>query len=190
MSRTRSTTPLRARALQDAPELPHIIVRKPRRGDTLPISTRVLRGALRSFPSEYLVGLKAIELCPRPAEVGEPFACYRRGEKRIFLYSLPMSWSWSGASDLVLASMQRYGASIVTCDGTIEVRWAHALARTVWFVLEVLSHEVGHHHRYQNRFRRKQSLQVQDEEMGAQFHTWRIKETMKRNFRKRSNQAL
>jgi hypothetical protein len=190
MTRTRSTVSLRARALQDKPELPRIIVRRPRRGDTQAVPTQVLRGALRSFPPEYLVGLKSIELVPRPSIIGEPFAIYRRSDKTIFLYSLPMSWSWKSATAYIQETMKHYGAEISSSDTCVSVQWESAVARSVWFVMEVLSHEIGHHYRYQNRFRRKQSPHSRDEEMGAYLHSWRIKASIRENRKKRSNQAL
>ena len=84
MANSRNTAPEATQAawgIGRTPEgkrrLPPIIARKPRRGDEHPISTSELERFLAGTGTEYLYGLKRIELRARVSEsVGDPFGCY------------------------------------------------------------------------------------------------------------------
>lgn len=173
MSRTRKTRSPKIRAVVEEVTLPKIVYRRPKRGDTHPASTQVLRGALRTMPSAYLVGLERIELCPRGGSIGQPFAKYRSKERAAFLYSLPMEWRWPSDDSGFLAELRRFGARVQSDEAVATVTWPNVAVRCVWFVLSVLAHELGHHYRDQDRFR-KPSTTRRNEEIGAHLHAWRI----------------
>jgi hypothetical protein len=140
----------------------------------------MVRGFLRLLPTEYVYGLKAIELRPRPGAVGQPYGLYRPGEKTIILYSLPMAWELPTAEsaggepsggeiemrDLFLADIREH-------DGARFVHWPSIGCLAWWFSTTVLAHELGHHHRYQYRFQHRPSVGLEEEIM-AQIHALRI----------------
>lgn len=161
--------------------LPRIVTRRPRRGDLHPIPARALRNILRTeVPLEYLNGLERIELRPRlTAEVGDPFGMYERAEKMIVLYSLPMQWTWTTpVSRGMLREMRRFHARIdLDLDG-IHVSWPAPEALLMWFFIEVLAHELGHHYRHQYRIRRGGNRARRHEEYVAEIHSDRFFDRM------------
>lgn len=174
MSKTLKTRSPTVRAKAEGVSLPKVICRRPRRGDTHPASSQIIRGALSCMPAGYLVGLNRIELCPRGGAVGEPFGKYSPAEKAIYLYSLPMEWDCSRDSAWYIEDYRLSGADIeVDESGATVVRWPDAESRCVWFVLTILGHELGHHYREQDRFRNRRRGR-RDEEIGAQLHARRI----------------
>jgi hypothetical protein len=178
MSKTlRTRSPKVVAAVEDV-SLPIIVHRRPSRDDSHPAMPQVLRGALCSVPSAYLVGLKRIELCPRGSSIGQPFAKYRSDEQCIFLYSLPMTWEWSAADELFLREVQRFGAEVSTLGTVASIHWRNIASRCCWYVLSVLAHELGHHYRYRDRFRKRTTSRA-NEEINAHLHAWRIEASVR-----------
>lgn len=170
------------------PVLPRIIERKPMPGDCHPITASSLRRVLkREVPLAYLHGLDRIELRPRSSnEVGAPFALYRRPEKSIILYSLPLEWFWkSFPSVKLLAGMQRFFAEVEVSQAGVRVTWPARELLSLWYYIEVLAHELGHHYRWQNRGRRGNPGLSAHEEFVAEVHSHRFYLT----FRKRLREA-
>ena len=152
------------------PNLPRLVERKPRSGDSHPITKKYLRGALLNLPIEYLYGLRKIELLPRSAEVGSPYALYRPGEKSIQLYSQPMTWSTNNI-DFSYAKRLRdhWDAEVDTQEDTTTISWPSRERRELWFFMEVLMHQLGHH--YQNQYRTRDKLtHYKTENMVAHLH--------------------
>ena len=172
--------------------LPRIVSRRPRRGDHHPLSAQTLRRVLRrEVPVEYLNGLKRIELRPRVSDVvGEPFACYLKGEKVIILYSLPRSWSWSSqvSADLI-DKMRRFFAVITECPAGVQVEWPAAEVLSMWYFVEVFAHELGHHYRTQYRIRRGSSRRRRHEEFVAELHSGRFYNALLARIRTRRLQS-
>jgi hypothetical protein len=167
-------------------QVPRIVTRRPRRGDRHPISARALRGILqREVPIEYLNGLERIELRPRTsAVVGDPFGCYLRDERVIILYSLPLQWTWDlDVSMSLLKSMYRFFAEIEECDAGLTITWPAPEVLSMWFFIEVLAHELGHHYRNQYRIRRGSNRHRRHEEFVADLHSARFNDALRRRSR-------
>jgi hypothetical protein len=177
---------------EGAPILPRIIERKPLPGDIHPVSAAALRRVLkREVPLAYLHGLSRIELRPRSSpEVGKPFAVYRRAEKSIILYSLPLEWFWSSfPSFKLLAGMRRFFAKIDASPQGVQVTWPARELLSLWYYIEVLAHELGHHYRWQNRGRRGGVSVTAHEELVAEIHSHRFYQTFLKRFREAGKSA-
>ena len=173
------------RKLERAPDgkiiLPRIVVRRPSRGDIHPLSARALRNVMRhEVPAEYLYGIDRIELRPRPSEwIGKPFASYLPGEKAIILYSLPMAWMYEKRpEEAFLARMQRFFAFVTEHNSATWVVWPGPEVLAVWYFIEVLAHELGHHFRNQYRIRRGSARGRRHEEFVADLHSARFYEAL------------
>jgi len=177
MSKTIKTMSPNIRAKVEGVSLPRVICRRPRRGDTHPAGSLLVRGILCGVPAGYLVGLRRIELCPRGGAIGDPFGKYSPAEKAIFLYSLPMEWQWPAESHAYLPEFRSFGADVQlgASAASVVVRWHDKKSRWTWFIFCVLGHELGHHYRNQNRFRKRRPSRGH-EEVGADFHAIRISE--------------
>jgi hypothetical protein len=170
--------------------LPRIVVRRPRRGDVHPLPARALRYLMRrEIPAEYLLGLTRIELRPRPTEVvGQPYGYYTPDEKAIILYSLPMAWAWrSKPKDSTLASMRRFFAFIDESGPGAFVMWPGVEVLSVWFFIDVLAHELAHHHRTQYRIRRGGAMRRRQEEALADLHSARFYDALVKTLHARKN---
>jgi hypothetical protein len=168
--------------------LPRIIERLPRRGDVHALPADVLRGALRvDVPIEYLHGLRRIELRARTGEVGEPFGCYLPDEKVIILYSIPTSWTWhhTSAAPSIVRRMKRFYAQVKRSESEVSVSWPASQVLGIWFFLEVLGHELGHHFRNQYRGRRSAPRLRIHEELVAELHANRFETALKRRVREK-----
>ena len=173
---------------EGAPVLPRIIERKPLPGDLHPIPAAALRRLLkREVPLAYLHGLNRIELRPRSSnEVGSPFALYRRSEKSIILYSLPLEWFWKPyPSAKLVARMQHFFAAVDVSSQGVQVTWPGREVLMIWFYIEVLAHELGHHYRWQHRGRRGGGSFTAHEEFVAEIHSHRFYQV----FLKRAREA-
>jgi hypothetical protein len=130
-----------------------IVVRPPRLGDHHPLSKADIEVLRVLLPREALHGLRRIELRPRNHDIGSPFAQYWPGERTIVLYSLTTDWSFDACYFGLAAEVRRAGA-IVSTEGTgMRVHWPDRDALKLWFFLDVLGHEIGHH--FDRQFRRK-----------------------------------
>lgn len=174
LARSDHTKKPTVRAREEKSE-PRIVRRRPYPGDSHAVSPAIIRRVLSKVPPEYFLGLRLIELLPRPGIVGEPFGQYCPSEKTVLLYSLPMEWEWPDAPEWTLRTMARYGAQTVpTSSGGILVRWDNQSSRILWFILEILAHELGHHYTFQYRRRRKLPTNKWREELLAELHKERI----------------
>lgn len=157
--------------------LPPILVRRPRKGDVHPFTSTTLQRLLRTeVPLEYVHGLRRIEMRPRLGEVGEPFAYYLPDEKAIILYSLPQEWTWSGDDlpELFILTMERVSADVRYRGNRVHIRWPDRDRLALWFFVEILAHELGHHHRNQYRIRRSSAWNHRHEELVARLHSERF----------------
>lgn len=154
-------------------ELPRIVWRRPRSGDRHPLSAAVIRKVLqREVPIEYLNGLARIELRPRSADVGQPYAWYLPDERTILLYSLPLEWTWEGRpSQSSMQSMLRFYADLTETPTGLRVSWPAPEVQSLWFFVEVLAHELGHHHQRQYRIRRGSDRARRHEEFVSGLHS-------------------
>lgn len=172
--------------------LPPILVRRPRKGDVHPFTSAALQRLLRSeVPLEYLHGLRRIEMRPRLEEVGEPFAYYLPDEKAIILYSLPQEWTWSGDDlpELFILTMERVSADVRYRGKHVHIRWPDRATLALWFFVEVLAHELGHHYRNQYRIRRGSGRHRRHEELVAGLHSERFYDAFRRTRAAASRQA-
>ena len=168
--------------------LPRIVARRPRRGDVHPLPARALRNLMRrEIPAEYLLGLSRIELRARPTyAVGEPYAYYTPDEKAIILYSLPMAWSWrSKPKDSTLATMKRFYAFVDESGPGAVVMWPGVEVLGLWFFIEVLAHELGHHYKAQYRIRRGAAMRHRHGEAVADLHSARFYDALVKTLKAR-----
>ena len=166
-----------ARDGDGAPVLPRIIARKPRRGDVHALSPEMVRSILGRLPVEQLFGLRRIELRARPDRFGDPFAHYLRDERAILLYSVP-DGDWTLAPHAVESlRLRQYRASVRRHAGGAIVAWRppvdRIIWRALWFWIEVLAHELGHHVRNQYRARHPRVARTRDEESVADLYSRR-----------------
>ncbi|HEX4965370.1 MAG TPA: hypothetical protein VF173_31460 [Thermoanaerobaculia bacterium] len=162
---------------EGAPVLPRIVERRPLPGDCHPVPAALLRRILkREVPLAYLLGLNRIELRPRSNnQIGKPFGQYRSSDKSIILYSLPLSWSWDFFPSVkLLAKMQNFFAKVDASPQGVQVTWPAREVLAMWFYIEVLGHELGHHYRWQNRVRRGGGGSQAHEEFMAEIHSHRF----------------
>lgn len=117
-------------------------------------------------------------------DVGRPFALYRRSEKSIILYSLPLEWFWSSFPSVKLvAGMQRFFAKVDVSPQGVQVSWPAREVLSIWYYIEVLAHELGHHYRWQNRGRRRGVSLSAHEEFVAEIHSHRFYRTFLKRLR-------
>ena len=157
--------------------LPPILVRRPVKGDVHPFTSTKLQCLLRTeVPIEYVHGLRRIEMRPRLGEVGEPFAVYLPSEKTILLYSLPLEWTWRGDDlpELFIWTMERMYADVRYRGDRVHIRWPDRHHLALWFFVEILAHEMGHHHRNQYRIRRSAAWDHRHEELVVRLHSERF----------------
>jgi len=158
--------------------LPRVVERAPAPGDAHPLSKTHLRLLLPHVPFDYLYGLKRIELQPRRAAPGAPFGYYMRSERLIVVYSLPVApWLVPAEYRAFLAAAAHFGAQVAAAGSECEVRWQSPehIARYLW--CEVLLHELGHHHDWQYRHKRKRPRGTRWNEASAELHSARLNRT-------------
>ena len=118
--------------------------------------------------------MRKIELLPRCADVGEPYAWYRLKEKSILLYSLPMTWNKNKKYIPYARGLCRHwDAQASENRDFVEIHWPSYESRELWFFITVLMHELGHHYRNQYKTRDKKA-HYKIEELIANLHSIRF----------------
>ena len=155
MSRSLRTQKESVAARRRVSTLPRVTERAPARGDIHPLTARAVRGLFERVPVEYLHGLARVELRARQtAEVGQPFGCYRRGEKVVILYSVPPTiWEFSGLRADFRRSLESCYAVISQHEDRVRVTWPDDSLISLWYYAHVFTHELGHH--YVEQYRHK-----------------------------------
>jgi hypothetical protein len=147
--------------------LPRIVERTPRIGDVHPIPKPALARMLSRLPVELYHGLRLIEMRPRQAAVGHPFAEYSPASKTIRLYSLPTTIQLPHISSRQRQILEVSLATIEQTPDGYRVSWADSFSMGFWFYYYVFVHELGHHHRFQYRSKTGNPGRVLDEEFMA-----------------------
>ena len=195
MSRSRNTEKESVRAKycigrtdDDDVLLPRIVVRRPARGDIHPIPRDILIGAIRlDIPVEYIYGLKRIELRARKGkQVGGHFAAYRRDEKAIILYSLPLQWTIDTMPENRKRELESWGVKIFRKDNQWQVHWPSEIELCMWYFTEVFTHELGHHFAEQYKNKRGKIRSRKFRELNANLHSLRLTRDIFKRMRKRS----
>ena len=122
-----------------------VVERRPRQGDVHPIPKDMVEALLVVVPSEYVLGLRRVELRARQGTLGHPYAEYRRGEKVVVIYSVPTQWEMRSIPEYEQRSMSRFGAHLERRGDSWLVRWDDLEKLAFWFAYIVLFHELGHH---------------------------------------------
>jgi hypothetical protein len=169
-------------------QLPRIIVRRPACGDIHPLPRNILVGALRfDVPIEYIYGLKRIELRARQGKhVGRYFAAYRRDEKGIILYSLPLQWTIETMPKNRKRELESWGVKIFRKDNKWQVHWPSEIELCMWYFTEVFTHELGHHFAEQYKKKRGKIGSRKFRELNANLHSLRLTRDIFKRMRKRS----
>lgn len=163
-----------ARDADGVPALPRVVALRPRRGDAHPLDGPQVRRLLGRLPLEQLYGIERVELRARIGGVGRPFAEYRRDERAVVLFSLPVDEWWLPRDfDAGPLRLARYQARVhAERSGTL-VQWRSPASLALWFWIEVLAHEIGHHVRNQYGRRYPRFARLRDEESVADLHSRR-----------------
>ena len=159
--------------------LPRVVERRPRHGDVHPLTRKYLSVLLRYQRIDYLYGLKQIELRPRMSDrVADPYGFYSSGEKLIVLYSVPPTrWQFSGLAPNDRRNFESYDAIVSEEANCVCVSWPRLFDLAYFMYQEVLCHELGHHHDFQYRHKRKLPVGRRWEEVSAEEHSWRLSKT-------------
>lgn len=166
-----------ARDREGRPVLPRVVERRPRPGDIHPLDRKHLALFLRYQPTDYLYGLKQVELRPRlTEEIGRPFGYYSPSEKAIVLYSVPaQEWHFPAPGPRAVAQFVACGATVTEEEGgSVRVCWTDPIDAAYFLYREVLLHELGHHYDYQYRHKRKYPSGRIYEETSANRHAMRL----------------
>lgn len=154
---------------------PRVVVKPPTLGDAHPLTRRDLSKLFQEIPLEYLYGLNRIELRGRlNNEIGRPFGQYSPTEKVITLFSLPYEWRFQSLKQGFRSSLLRFYPQIVDEDDSVIVRWPKPEIMSLWFYLDVFTHELGHHYRVQYRHKNGGLGRYKDEELVAELHAERF----------------
>jgi hypothetical protein len=161
------------------PLLPRIVERRPRHGDVHALSKRFLSVLLRYQRIDYLYGLRQIELRPRVANaVGHPYGTYLPTEQVVVLYSVPADrWRFARMSPAQADVFRSYEAVVTHDAAGACVAWPRAFDMAYFVYQEVLLHELGHHHDYQYRHKRKLPGGRRLKEVSADRHMARLSKT-------------
>jgi hypothetical protein len=159
--------------------LPRVVERRPRQGDVHPLNNKYLSALLRYQRIDYLYGLRQIELRPRvSAQVGDPYGLYRRRERLIVLYSVPPArWRFPALGPSQRRNFEAYDAVVSEETDGVWVAWPRLFDLAFFTYQEVLLHELGHHHDYQYRHKRKLPRGRRWKEESAEEHKWRLSKT-------------
>jgi hypothetical protein len=163
----------------EKPVLPRIVERRPKEGDVHPLTSKYLSALLRYQRIDYLYGLRQIELRSRVShQVGDPYGFYRRREKLIVLYSVPPTrWHFPALGAHQRRNFEGYDAVVSEEPDAICVTWLHLFDLAFFMYQEVLLHELGHHHDFQYRHKRKLPRGRRWKELSAEEHKWRLSKT-------------
>ena len=149
MARSRHTDPPKVVAdredLRTGMARPRVLACRPRHGDIHPIPKNIVEALLVIVPSEYVHGMRRVELRAREADVGMPYAEYRRDEDVIIVYSVPTEWSRRFLPEYEQRSMRRFGAHLERRADSWVIQWQSLEGLGFWFAFTVLFHELGHH---------------------------------------------
>lgn len=165
---------------------PRIVIKPPAPGDVHPLTPKYLRILFEKIPIEYLYGLRKIELRSRSNnEIGRPFAHYSGAQKTITLFSLPHEWKFQHPNWDFCMSLLKFHPKIIEEEDSLIVRWKNPKAMSLWFYLDVFTHELGHHFRMQYRHKNGALGRYKDEELVAELHARRFTDAMIKKFRHR-----
>jgi len=160
--------------------MPRIVEHPPRPNDVHLLDRKSLLRLLPALPLEYIHGLRAIELRARTSEVGSPYAYYDGRHKLIRLFSVPYpDWPWQAQHLRPGSSLDACGAVLVTHGDECFLHWSGQKAAARFFFSFVLAHELGHHHAYQYKHKRRlpgspRAHEDRAEAVVMQMRAWRI----------------
>jgi len=136
--------------------MPRLVEHPARPGDVHLLDRRSLSRLLPRLRLEFIHGLRAIELRARVGEVGDPYAYYDGRHKIIRLFSVPYpDWPWPSRRLRSGSSLDACGAVLVTHGAECVLHWSSRKDAARFFFSFVLAHELGHHHAYQYKHKRR-----------------------------------
>jgi hypothetical protein len=123
--------------------------------------------------------LRRIELRSRISnDVGAPYGRYWPGEQFIILYSVPADrWRFDAMSAAAAEAFRSYDAIVTLEDAAAYVAWSRRFDLAYFFYQEVLLHDLGHHHDFQYRHKRKLPGGRRLKEHSAEQHKRRLSRT-------------
>lgn len=164
MTRSYGTASLRKQASRritrdrhGRPILPRIVVHPPRPGDVHPLERSALLKLLPFVPLRFLSGLEGIELRARESpEVGLPFGTYQPAFRWIRLYSMPFPhWPYWADTLRPRSMLGLCGATLIDLEGQRFLHWPDRISMARYYFAWILAHELGHHHVYEYRNKRR-----------------------------------
>jgi hypothetical protein len=166
MANSRNTYPERFQAASHArwdkrgrAILPRVIEHPPLPGDVHPLDRKTLLKLLPMIPLRFLHGVSAIELRARRfGSDKHPLGAYQPRSKLIRLYSQPFPDKPLREPLLEInprSILGVCGAAIVEREGERFLHWPSRKAYARFFFTRVFAHELGHHHVYQFKHKRR-----------------------------------
>jgi hypothetical protein len=141
------------------PVFPRVIEHPPLLGDVHPLDKRTLVKLLPVIPLRFLHGVSAIELRARPFKSeNHPLGTYQPKYKLIRLYSQPFPEIplRSPLDEITPKSLLGVcGVTLVERNGERFLRWPSRKNFAQYFFTHVFAHELGHHHVYQFKHKRR-----------------------------------
>jgi hypothetical protein len=160
--------------------LPRVVEHPPLPGDVHPLNRQTLLKLLPMVPLRYLQGIRAIELRARPfGSDTQPRGTYEPRHKLVRLYSQPFPDKpiWKPLEDTYIhpdSILGICGATIIERDGRQFLHWPNRKAYARYFFARVFAHELGHHHVYQHRYKRRMPGSSRGHEARADALAWQM----------------
>jgi len=158
---------------------PRVVQRAPRPGDGFALDKRNIAAMFRFIQSQYLYGVKRIELLARKSEeVGNPYGSYLSDEAVVRLYSTPTDlWIFKTmpATSLHCKVLAGFGATVEPVGEGSHVRWLNRKDLARFLFVRVLAHELGHHHDFQYKHKRPLKETARAMEQSAETHIWHMR---------------
>jgi len=141
------------------PMLPRVVEHPPPPGDVHPLDRQTLLKLLPVIPLRFLQGVRAIELRARPFKREDhPLGTYEPRYKLIRLYSQPFPETplRNSLQEINPRSILGLcGVTIVEREGERFLHWPSRIDYARYFFAWVFAHELGHHHVYQFKHKRR-----------------------------------
>ncbi len=142
-----------------APVFPRVVEHPPLPGDVHPLDRQTLLKLLPASPLRFLHGVSAIELRARPFKCDDhPLGTYEPRYKLIRLYSQPFPDTplRNTLQEINPRSiLGRCGVTILEREGERFLHWPSRKDYARYFFTRVFAHELGHHHVYQFKHKRR-----------------------------------
>ena len=160
------------------PILPSVVEHPPLPGDVHPLDRQSLLKLLPVLPLRFLCGVSAIELRARPFNSDRhPLGTYEPRFKLIRLYSqpypdMPLRRTLETINPRSILGI--CGVTIKESAGERFLHWPNRRSYARYFFASVFAHELGHHHVYQFKHKRRMPETLRGHEARADAVAWEM----------------